>query len=551
MALKKPDFPLGNKAFELNDAARKVIKKGEEIKGEQRWKRMKVAAGLLRQQRAIGWVSDVSNWSAFIDYMYGKILDENANDNEGKERGYGMTLINVAFTWHKGKKFYYFDAVDRGRKAVRPRYGKTIVFLMSPDTPQVDANGRARNKPVNAEPNLYFSKGANAAKPAYITLRAKQRIDSRFNSDIIADLRTFIEELGDDFAKQFNTKATSLPNLAYSGLKRSDKPGYKKRSRKAEKERKIRFNSPEEVAKRKAEAAARAKLLNDPKVRKELARSRKENRRTVGPAFTPDDTANAAYIAPKKGINKGLLSSRQAKEGGATQNVVRPVLVEKVFRILPDIPMHFDSYITDLSDDSYDQFTEEEADSTIQELLDQLDAEQRIEYAQLAKSMQQNQKKHLITDAHADRKKAITDLKLLNRNIARQMQKILGTPVYFGRAQNSGFIVEGKFLDVEGEKLTPERRAAEQELINNYNNAKKNIWLAMLKLGSPEEIMKILTRAVNKQIEYFQEVTPVRKGYKLLANGEALPPSDGSADYLKNSYHLVTNKQMTDRIKER
>lgn len=474
-----------------------------------------------------------------------------------------MTIINNAYTvLADGKKFFYFDAVDRGRKAMVGANGKPIVFLsrFPPGTPSSERiNTKLKKGKGYGAPFLIFAKKVSAAKPAYISLRARDLIKNNFLHDVSLDLQKFVKSLGNKFASQFGETAESLPNLEYAGFARGKTNKTTKRSREAERKRKALRNEEGFQERVEAERKAKQKLRAQEKARKskdKLTTPKPTLRPTLvkkdGTRVRQDDEVTIKPV--KKGINPGLVTAAQAQQ--AELSLERPPLEHKTYEIVNKIPVYFSDFQEPDVDKIREEITDEEVNAYIEELLPTLHASGDTFIETVDSTIKKNVIDIIINDKIRTYKAQRREITERFKADSRKMQKAFGTPVYYGKAKQGGFIVESAFEKFDNfDQMQKEQYIKDQAKLKEvYNDAKRNIWLQMLKLENPDAFMHIISRAVAKQVKHYQKVTPSRKGFKFLAFSntylEPNAPSKGShPDVLKNSYKLVTGKQMTDRLR--
>lgn len=175
-------------------------------------KRISTRAGRTRfspkQQRVFGAVTNIGGIAKFLD----RLVQEHAKLVEGSafrdpKLNFDMKLVNVASSKTKsGTPFFYFDAIDRGRKAVRAKEGSVLVF-------SAHAGDRA------------FRGEVKAAPPQDITGQALSDIHATFPAEAVEVFRQFLNQKsfqpqvrtskGPRFAKGF--KRVPLGQVAVKG----------------------------------------------------------------------------------------------------------------------------------------------------------------------------------------------------------------------------------------------------------------------------------------------------------------------------------------------
>ena len=544
----------GDRNYALGGNARKIIVEGDiKNNGEARWKRIRQGAQIVRDMREVGWVSDVSTWSPFIDTIHDKFLDEAYTDHRHRSRGYKMSVINTAYTkFEDGTKFFYFDAVDRGRKAVVSASGKPIVFLHHNAQGKPGKLAKLKKGKTYGPPFQIYARKVKASQPAYITLKAKQLIDASFNHEIEKALTRFIKGLGKRFAAQFGETPQSLPKLEFTGYQQ-DLPPKGKRSRGAEKARRIEIANKGLESRTTARSKAAATAIKRKKKNEVVVSSEKPKGRLVKrDGSIIESSTPVTHKTSKRGEKDLFIKAQQAKEAGLS-SFRKPTLKEKTFRVVPQVPLYLKEFADVISDKEIEEVSDEDATAYLRATIEKLsDVAERLE-AEITSKMIANAKKYLYDDAIKQREKLKRELRDRNKHDAQRLEAALGGKIYFGRPKQGGVIQQARFAE-NLKDLDDDAKANALKNVKNFNDARTNIWIAMLRLDNPEELMKIFAAAIDKQVKHFQKVTPSRKGFKFLAFSntylEPNTPSKGShADVLKNSYALASNRRMSDRLK--
>lgn len=157
-----------------------------------RLRQLRALASRIRGQREMGWVTDCGAYANFLDEFNRILFEQGSGD-----LNFGMSIINTAeaVSWN-GRRFRYFDAVDRGRGA--------IVF-----EPVNDDSGDAEDAPgvdgAEGPPAFYdrsdvFTRRmqVSASRPWHISVRSNAEIAAIMPGMLSRAMREYVSTNGRD-----------------------------------------------------------------------------------------------------------------------------------------------------------------------------------------------------------------------------------------------------------------------------------------------------------------------------------------------------------------
>lgn len=448
--------------------------------GKQRAEKVRQAGRELARLRTAGWVSDVSSWSQFLDFIVNEVVTAQNNHfgRKLRKRHFAIKLVNTAYTEDSdGKKIFYFDAVDRGRSSVVPKNGKSLAF-------------------VGREPFVQYPRSVRATTAHNITTKAVAEIQQNFPKRLEIALRRWVRSLGKD-ASVFQGRAqrgVALDQIEFAGRKTF------------------------EVRVQDAPAGPiRDALIQESRDKKSKGFS--------GRIFRGADQ-KFNVVAQVKRVK---IANRVATEV--------PLVIVGSDQIPATDPRALEQYAEGVKFEYIERFEsifahKAELSAKKASLL----VKRAERFAQAAAKREADRIMSGAKTAQSREQSIFSNARTIGRLSQHQSKALEGS----FRQLISGETEGGSFLD-QVEKFFKDKTTGDRR--KRFNAARKEIFEAMIALGSADAVMAIFLPTVKDQVRLFKKHTPLRSQYKLTIAGILPPDANEDEALLRNSYKLVTDAQ--------
>lgn len=474
------------------------------------WTKARSAERALRE-RSVGVVTNVSALSAIFDHVIKRTLT--ARGAIGRRKLHAdASIVNKA--WMRmpdGRKFFYFDIVDRGRPAIRPRAGRVLFFL-----------GR-NTDPETGGPEIVWTKKARATRPYRITARANAEIRGRLPELIERDFRRWVDANVEVPAPMRETGRIHELTIEGRVLEK--------------RERQTDLGS--------LQRAAREVLgLEEPDSTESYDR----------PVRTPDRHTRASTSRDIASVRRRETTRRRQTTTAADEIPTerrRGVYRETSFTVTPrlsGLQLHFPD--ADRVDRVLEQLTKlssteaRDFDDVIHEMTvragRQIERNSR-EFRELVKTERARYEREVLDEARR--------VARAEREIAVAINAAAATS-YRSARSFFGFARQLLPTDIRGgtrsEPLSPAREQA--RLI--FNESRLAIFRKMQTLSTADAILAIWLPTIAAQIEVYQKYTPVRKRPRHVY-GRGRNIALGATPILRNSYTVLAGSKLRRYLKDR